>query len=380
MFDHQNTVRDVAIFDGTPGDQADVVNHLTYNSAGSVVSADNPQTGTANEGDLPGLSVTGNEYSPQRSYTGREPDAVTRLIYYRARWYDPRLGRFISEDPIGFAAEDANLRRYVGNSMPNSVDPTGLDEFGFEGQHDLEEWLKTHPDHPWRPYVEQTLKNMQHPWQLEPSPSFTDQFKWGNFRDLSYQGWFERRYPGWNKEAQDRARKYVQWQLLNFQLSGIESGESNQIALVIPDRDKENHWWKTLMPALQSQGENNGETLYGDLPQSAREANCDGPGAFWFEVVNTRAQRVGNELHWSADVIIRDALGVSPQDRDEDEGAVELALFFGALEDKIVTHAAFSIKGKQKVIPGLDDFRGFALIGYESHIMRIPRPDFIRKE
>ncbi|MBL8817437.1 MAG: RHS repeat-associated core domain-containing protein [Planctomyces sp.] len=96
------------------------------------VSADNPQTGTANDGDLPGLSGTGNEYSPQRSYTGREPDAVTGLLYYDARWYDPGVAQFISEDPIGFAAGDANLRRYVGNSMPNAVDPTGLEEKEME--------------------------------------------------------------------------------------------------------------------------------------------------------------------------------------------------------------------------------------------------------
>jgi RHS repeat-associated protein len=35
-------------------------------------------------------------------YTGRERDSLTGLMYYRARWYDPPVGRFISEDPIGF--------------------------------------------------------------------------------------------------------------------------------------------------------------------------------------------------------------------------------------------------------------------------------------
>lgn len=37
------------------------------------------------------------------TYTGREFDSDTGLYYYRARWYDPQVGRFISEDPIGLS-------------------------------------------------------------------------------------------------------------------------------------------------------------------------------------------------------------------------------------------------------------------------------------
>lgn len=42
------------------------------------------------------------------------------------RWYDPKVGRWISKDPIGFAAGDANLYRYVGNGPTNWFDPNGL--------------------------------------------------------------------------------------------------------------------------------------------------------------------------------------------------------------------------------------------------------------
>ena len=37
-------------------------------------------------------------------YTGREYDRDTGLYYYRARYYDPEIGRFISEDPLGPAS------------------------------------------------------------------------------------------------------------------------------------------------------------------------------------------------------------------------------------------------------------------------------------
>jgi RHS repeat-associated protein len=58
-------------------------------------------------------------------YTGREFDSDTGLYYYRARWYDPQVGRFISEDPIGLAG-GINQFAYVRNAPINSIDPTGL--------------------------------------------------------------------------------------------------------------------------------------------------------------------------------------------------------------------------------------------------------------
>jgi len=60
------------------------------------------------------------------TYTGREWDADAGLYYYRARWYDPGVGRFMSEDPIGFAGGEANVYRYVGNNPQHYTDPLGL--------------------------------------------------------------------------------------------------------------------------------------------------------------------------------------------------------------------------------------------------------------
>jgi RHS repeat-associated protein len=60
---------------------------------------------------------------PLYGYTGREPDA-TRLIYYRARYYDPAIQRFTQRDPIGWAG-GINAYAYVGNNPVNLTDPSG---------------------------------------------------------------------------------------------------------------------------------------------------------------------------------------------------------------------------------------------------------------
>jgi len=59
-------------------------------------------------------------------FSGRELDSETGLYYNRARYYDPQLGRFLSEDPAGLAA-GVNPYRYAGNDPVNSHDPSGLD-------------------------------------------------------------------------------------------------------------------------------------------------------------------------------------------------------------------------------------------------------------
>jgi len=70
----------------------------------------------------PGIHLISQPYS----YTGREWDKETGLYYYRARYYDPSVGRFIQKDPIGFDGGDVNLYGYVQNNPVNWVDPEGL--------------------------------------------------------------------------------------------------------------------------------------------------------------------------------------------------------------------------------------------------------------
>ena len=60
-------------------------------------------------------------------FTGREWDNEIDMYYYRARHYDPQVGRFIQMDPIGLAGGDTNLYRYVENNPINFFDPYGLE-------------------------------------------------------------------------------------------------------------------------------------------------------------------------------------------------------------------------------------------------------------
>jgi RHS repeat-associated protein len=62
------------------------------------------------------------------AFTGRLFDRATGLQNNLNRWYDPSVGRWMSEDPIGFESGDANLYRYVGNAPTADTDPSGLVE------------------------------------------------------------------------------------------------------------------------------------------------------------------------------------------------------------------------------------------------------------
>jgi RHS repeat-associated protein len=76
-------------------------------------------------------------------YTGREFDADAGLMYYRARWYDPQVGRFISEDPIQFEG-GSNWYEYVENNPLQFGDPTGLSKsdrwYGYRNK-DFHKWF-----------------------------------------------------------------------------------------------------------------------------------------------------------------------------------------------------------------------------------------------
>ncbi len=93
------------------------ISHLTNNSGTVVNSYVYDSYGGR-------ISVSESVIQPY-SYTGREYDVESGLYFYRARYYDTVIGRFLNEDPIRYRGEDQNLYNYVFNNPLNLRDPYG---------------------------------------------------------------------------------------------------------------------------------------------------------------------------------------------------------------------------------------------------------------
>jgi RHS repeat-associated protein len=103
LADKLGSVRDIVDTSGN------VLDHIVYDSFGNIVTETN-----ATNGD-------------RFKFAGMQYAATIGQYYDHARWYGSVAGRFLNQDPMGFAAHDANLYRYVGNGATNVTDPSGLD-------------------------------------------------------------------------------------------------------------------------------------------------------------------------------------------------------------------------------------------------------------
>ncbi len=93
LTDNMGSVRDLLDKDGN----LVAGGHYRYDAFGNILAGDTSLT--------------------RYLYTAGEHDVDTGVQYNRNRWYDPSTGRWLSEDPIGFAAGDSDLYRYAGNNV-----------------------------------------------------------------------------------------------------------------------------------------------------------------------------------------------------------------------------------------------------------------------
>ncbi|HLJ27687.1 MAG TPA: RHS repeat-associated core domain-containing protein [Candidatus Angelobacter sp.] len=103
-------------------------NYYEQDGLGSVTSLSSSGGSLANTygyDSFGNLTTASGTVTNPFQYTGRDYDPETGLRYYRARYYDPTSGRFLSEDPIGFLG-GVNFYSYVHNNSLLLRDPFGM--------------------------------------------------------------------------------------------------------------------------------------------------------------------------------------------------------------------------------------------------------------
>ncbi len=105
LSDNLGTIRDIADLSGST---TSITNHRRFGAYGNLVSESNSAVDML------------------FAYTGKLYDENTQLQNNLFRWYDAATGQWMSEDPLGFAAGDENVRRYAGNNGAGLFDSNGL--------------------------------------------------------------------------------------------------------------------------------------------------------------------------------------------------------------------------------------------------------------
>lgn len=141
-------------------------------------------------------SQTGAANTNSYKYTAREDDG-SGLYYYRARYYHPRLQRFLSEDPIGFESGSFNLFSYVRANPVSFTDPLGLQD-QWHGHNDpaFRDWVHQYKQDLKYPgdknFSKQDLNKLKQQWidEEQPRGKGGKSGKGGQWRGMRCLWWF----------------------------------------------------------------------------------------------------------------------------------------------------------------------------------------------
>ena len=105
------------------GSSAGVLTYLHADRIGSIIATTNSSGAVTNK-NLYSAFGEGVPAGSTFGFTGQRYDSETGLYYYKRRYYNPAIGRFLQPDTIGYTT-DLNLYTYVNNDPLNKLDPTG---------------------------------------------------------------------------------------------------------------------------------------------------------------------------------------------------------------------------------------------------------------
>jgi RHS repeat-associated protein len=255
LTDHLGSIRDVMNSSGS------VIDHINYDAFGLITSETSPSNG----GRL--------------KYAGYESDSALGLYHAGARYYDPVSHRWMKEDPLGFAAGDSNLDRYVGNGPTNGTDPRGELFLSKKGNED---W--------WTNYLRDNY-GITGWWALQ-DPGVFKANRWGFVIDEASRIKAAKLIP----EGGDDPNLF---KALNDTMGNynVEGGDGNFWSTSVNEGERESlHYWY-----LNTQDEKNGHTtaVPGQEPSAASElTNAFGEGLAFGLAAEVKGASGGN-VDWA---------------------------------------------------------------------------------